>query len=161
MVKNAKIGYNLSLWIKVSPIFRLYQKTTPTICLILHQINLYVLFICGKKLVTIEIFLLNFFGESKCVTEWQFLLIFLKGVEKDPFLRPQMRAKETFSWWGFRDSIRNIPALKFNKKWYKSLEYFIGKDEILVKLWFKGLNYHNFHIFTITNFKTDRYLNNC
>ena len=22
-----------------------------------------------------------------------------------------------------------------------------GKDEILVKLWFKGLNYHNFHIF--------------
>ena len=24
---------------------------------------------------------------------------------------------------------------------------FIGKDEILLKTWFKGLNYHNFHIF--------------
>ena len=24
---------------------------------------------------------------------------------------------------------------------------FFGKDEILVKLSFKGLNYHNFHIF--------------
>ena len=37
---------------------------------------------------------------------------------------------------------------------------FFGEDEILVKLWFKGLNCHNFHIFIITNFKTDRYLNN-
>ena len=35
-----------------------------------------------------------------------------------------------------------------------------GKDEILVKLLFKSLNYHNFHILIITNFKTDRYLNN-
>ena len=37
---------------------------------------------------------------------------------------------------------------------------FFGKDEILVKLWFKGLNYHNFTFFIITNCKTDRYLNN-
>ena len=29
-----------------------------------------------KKLVTIKHFLLNFFGGSKCVTKWQFLLIF-------------------------------------------------------------------------------------
>ena len=36
----------------------------------------------------------------------------------------------------------------------------IFKDEILVKLSFKGLNYHNFHIFMITVFKTDTYLNN-
>ena len=28
-----------------------------------------------------------------------------------------------------------------------NLWVFFGKDEILVKLWFKGLNYHNFHIF--------------
>ena len=35
-----------------------------------------------------------------------------------------------------------------------------GKDEILVKLWFKGLNYHTFTFLIITNFKTDRYLNN-
>ena len=27
------------------------------------------------------------------------------------------------------------------------MEYFLGKDEILVKLLLKGLNYHNFHIF--------------
>ena len=35
-----------------------------------------------------------------------------------------------------------------------------GKYEILVKLRFKGLNYHNFYIFIRTNFKIDRYLNN-
>ena len=36
---------------------------------------------------------------------------------------------------------------------------FFGEDEIFVKLCFVGLNYHNFHIFIITNFKTDRYVN--
>ena len=40
------------------------------------------------------------------------------------------------------------------------MEYFFGKNEISVKLWFKGINYRNFHIFIVTNFKTDRYLNN-
>ena len=30
--------------------FRLYQKDTPQICLILHQFDLYVLLICGKKI---------------------------------------------------------------------------------------------------------------
>ena len=35
-----------------------------------------------------------------------------------------------------------------------------GKDDILVKLSLKGLNYHNFHILVRTNFKTDRYLSN-
>ena len=29
------------------------------------------------------------------MTKWQFLLILLKRVENDPFLRPQMRAKDT------------------------------------------------------------------
>ena len=56
-----------------------------------------VLLICGKKLVTIEIFLPNFFEGSKCMAKWQFLFIFLKRVEKDPFLRPQIRDKDTFS----------------------------------------------------------------
>ena len=37
---------------------------------------------------------------------------------------------------------------------------FFGEDEILVKLRFEGLNYHNFTFLIITNFKTDRYLNN-
>ena len=41
---------NLGLLIKVLPIFCLYQKNTPTICLILHLFNLYVLFICRKKI---------------------------------------------------------------------------------------------------------------
>ena len=40
---------NLGLSIKVLPIFPLYQKHIPQICLILHQFNLYVLFIRGKK----------------------------------------------------------------------------------------------------------------
>ena len=35
---------NLGLSIKVLPIIRLYQKITPQICLILHQLNLYVFF---------------------------------------------------------------------------------------------------------------------
>ena len=45
---------NLGLYIKVLPIFRLYQKDIPPICFILHQFNLYILLICGKKLVTIN-----------------------------------------------------------------------------------------------------------
>ena len=40
------------------------------------------------------------------------------------------------------------------------MEYLSGKDDILAKLLFKGLNYHNFTFFIITNFKSDRYLNN-
>ena len=55
--------------------------------------------------MTIEIFLLDFSGGQKCVTEWQFLLMFLKKAEKDPFSRPQIRAKDTFSSWDFRDFI--------------------------------------------------------
>ena len=42
----------------------------------------------------------------------------------------------------------------------RSIFFFFDKGEILVKLWLKGLNYHNFIFFIITNFKTDRYLNN-
>ena len=39
----------LGLLIKVLSIFRLYQKDTATVFLILHQLNLYILLICGKK----------------------------------------------------------------------------------------------------------------
>ena len=77
--------------------FRLYQKDTPTICLIFISLMfMYCLFV-EEKLVTIEIFLLNFFGGSKCMTKLQFLLKILKRVDKYPFLRPQMIAKDTFS----------------------------------------------------------------
>ena len=40
---------SLGLEIKVLQTFRLYQKNTPQICLILHQFNLYVLLIGGKN----------------------------------------------------------------------------------------------------------------
>ena len=40
------------------------------------------------------------------------------------------------------------------------MEYIFVEGEILVKLLFEGLNYHNFTFFIITNFKTDRYLKN-
>ena len=40
------------------------------------------------------------------------------------------------------------------------MEYLFGKDDILAKLRFKGLNYCNFTFLIITKFKTDRYLNN-
>ena len=63
-----------------------------------------------------KIFLLDFSEGQKCVTKWQFLLIFLKRVDKNPFLRPHIRAKDAFSYWGFRDSIWDISALMFSKK---------------------------------------------
>ena len=47
--------------------------------------------------MTIKLFLLNFFGGSKCVTKWQISVYILKTVENDPFLRLQMRAKEMFN----------------------------------------------------------------
>ena len=62
MIKKCENCDNLGLQIKVLPIFCLYLKDTPQICLISHQFNLYILLICGKKLVTIKLFLLNFSG---------------------------------------------------------------------------------------------------
>ena len=41
---------NLSHQIKILPICRYYQKNTTTICLILHQFNLYVLLIIEGKI---------------------------------------------------------------------------------------------------------------
>ena len=55
----------------------------------------YCLFV-EKELVTIQIFFLDFSRGQKFVTKWKLLIIFLKRVEKDLFLRPQMRAKDTF-----------------------------------------------------------------
>ena len=80
--------------------------------------------------MTIELFLLDFFGGGggvKMCDKMAISACILKIVEKDPFLRLQMRAKEDSS-----------PIF---------LEYFRGKDEILVKLRLKGLNYHNFSHF--------------
>ena len=57
MIKKCENWDSLDLKIKVLLIFRLYQKSTPLICLILHQFNLYILLMCEKKLVTIKHFL--------------------------------------------------------------------------------------------------------
>ena len=51
------IYYNFHIVLSFLSIFRLYQKNTPQICLILHQFKFFVLLICGKKLVTIKHFL--------------------------------------------------------------------------------------------------------
>ena len=59
------------------------------------KFNLYVF--VEKKLVTIKHFLLNFFGGSKCAEKMAISAYILKIVEKDPFLRLQMRAKEMFN----------------------------------------------------------------
>ena len=37
---------------------------------------------------------------------------------------------------------------------------FFGKGEILVKLWFNGLNYHNFHIFLIISINISPFYKN-
>ena len=55
---------------------------------------MYCLFV-EKKLVTIKHFLLNFFGVKIC-DKMAMSAYILKIVEKDPFLRLQMRAKEMF-----------------------------------------------------------------
>ena len=56
---------------------------------------MYCLFV-EKKLVTIKRFLLNFWGVKMC-DKMAISAYILKIVEKDPFLRLQMRAKEMFN----------------------------------------------------------------
>ena len=75
MIKNVKIVIIQAFKSKFYQYF-VFTKRILHRFLILHQFNLYVLLICGKKLVTMKVFLLNFLGGSKCVTKWQFLLIF-------------------------------------------------------------------------------------
>ena len=70
----------------------------------------------------------------------------LKIVENDPFLRLRMSAKKTFNRHQFFSTNKRYEKIKLIQN-EKSVEYFFGKDKILVKLWYKGLNYHNFHIF--------------
>ena len=47
--------------------------------------------------------------------KWQFLLIFLKRVEKDPFLRLQMRAKEDFNHHQFFSTNKQYVKIKLQK----------------------------------------------
>ena len=91
------ISWGYFIGIKVLPICRLYQKDTPRICLILHQFNLYVLLIYEKKLVTIKLFLFNFFWGVKMCDKMAISTYIMKIAENDPFLRLQMRAIEMFN----------------------------------------------------------------
>ena len=91
MIKNVKIVIIWALNQSFTQYFVFTKKNTPTICLILHQFNLYVLLICPKKLVTIKIFLFNFLGGGgrgvKMRDKMAISAYILKIVEKDPFLR--------------------------------------------------------------------------
>ena len=64
-------------------------------CLILHQFNLYVLLICGKEIGDDYTFP-SFLG-VKMFDKMTISAYILKIVEKDPFLRLQMRTKEMFN----------------------------------------------------------------
>ena len=70
----------------------------------------------------------------------------LKIVEKDPFLRPQMRAKEMSNRHQPFSTNKQYLNIKLMRNETNRRSIFC-KDEILVKLRFKGLNYHNFYIF--------------
>ena len=93
---------NLGLEIKILPIFPLYQKILKRfVSFCISLIFMYCLFV-EKELVTIEISLLDFSAGQKCVTKWQFLLIFLKRVEKDPFFKASNQSQGYFQLMGFR-----------------------------------------------------------
>ena len=47
----------------------------------------------------------------------------------------------------FFSANKQYVKIKLMQNETNSWSIFFGKDKILVKLWFKGLNYHNFHIF--------------
>ena len=57
--------------------------------------------------MTIKHFLLNFFGGLKCVTKMAISAYIMKIVEKDPFLRLQMKDKEMFNSHHFFIQISN------------------------------------------------------
>ena len=58
----------------------------------------------------------------------------LKIVEKDPFLRLQMRAKEMFNRDQFFSTNKQYIKIKLMQNETNLWNIFIGKDEILVKL---------------------------
>ena len=71
----------------------------------------------------------------------------LKIVEKDPFLRLQMRTKEMFNRHKFFSTNKQYAKIKLMQNETNLWSIFFCKDEILVKLGCKDLNYHNFYIF--------------
>ena len=86
--------------------------------------------LAGRSAVAIKIFPLNFVGGSKCVTISAYNL---KIVEKDQFLRHQMRAKEDFNRHQLYSTNKQYVKIKLMQN-EKIIGVFFGKDEILVKL---------------------------
>ena len=68
------------------------------------------------------------------MTKWQFMLIFLKIVEKDPLLRCQMSAKEMFNCHQLFPTHKQYVKIKLMQNETNRWSIFFGKDEILVKL---------------------------
>ena len=58
----------------------------------------------------------------------------LKIVEKDPFLRLQMRAKEDFNRHQFFSTDKQYVKIKLMQNETNRCSIFFGEDEILVKL---------------------------
>ena len=97
MTENVKVMIIKALKSKFYQYFVFTKKILQRfVSFCINLIFTYCLFV-EKELVTIKIFLLDFPGGQKCGTERQFLLIFLKRIEKYPLLSPQIRAMDTFS----------------------------------------------------------------
>ena len=58
-----------------------------------------------------------------------------------------MRAKEMFNCHQFFSTKKQYLKIKLMQNETNRWSIFFAEDEILVKLRFKGLNYHNFYIF--------------
>ena len=101
MVKNVKIVIIQDFESKFYQYFIFTKKLLHrfvSFCISLI-LSLRVAYLWKKRLVTIKLFLLDFFGgrEVKMCDKMAISAYTLKIVEKDPFLRLQRRAKETFN----------------------------------------------------------------
>ena len=76
---------------------------------------------------------LTFFGRVKMCVKMEISAYILKIVEKDPFLRLQMRAKEMFNRHHFFSTNEQHVIIKLMQNETNLWSNF-GKDEILVKL---------------------------
>ena len=117
------------------------------ICLILHQFNLYLLLICRKEIGDDYTFPSQLYRGVKMCDKMAVSDYILKIVEKNPFLGLQMRAKKMFHCHYFFCTNKQYLEIKLMPIETNRWSIFFGADEILVKLRFKGLNYHNFYIF--------------
>ena len=81
--------------------------------------------------MTIKHFLLNFFGGSKCKMCFKMAIsaYILKIVEKDPFLRLQMRAREIFNRQQFFSTNKQYVKIKLIQNETNLLSSFLVKTK--------------------------------